>query len=117
MEVWLSKKSDHGIEQEKSEDSSSVEYYEHNVDNFVIEIVGQNWSSEVISFFLEDWEVGRVALNCHLYTDLLCQEMRDACWEGSESLDFPRFLCLECQSSSLVELSQQQSFSLTVDGL
>ena len=32
----------------------SVEYYEHNVDNLAIEVVGQKWSSEVISFFLED---------------------------------------------------------------
>ena len=41
-------------------------------------VVGQNWSSEVISLFLEDWEVGRVALSCHLSMDLSCQEMRDA---------------------------------------
>ena len=31
-----------------------MEYYEHNVDNLAIEIV----RSEVISLFLEDWEVG-----------------------------------------------------------
>ena len=49
-----------------SEDASSLEYYEHNVGNLAIEVVGQNWSSEVISLFLEDWEVGRVALSCHL---------------------------------------------------
>ena len=36
----------------------------------------QNWSSEAISLFLEDWEVERVALSCHLLMDLLCQEMR-----------------------------------------
>ena len=28
--------------------------------------------------------------------DLLCQEMRDACWKISESLGFPRSLCSEC---------------------
>ena len=47
-----------------SEDASSVEHYEHNVGNLALEVVGPNWSSEVISFFLEDWEVGRVALSC-----------------------------------------------------
>ena len=42
-------------------------YYEHDVDNFAIEVVLQNWSCEVTSLFLVDWEVGQV-----------CQEMRDA---------------------------------------
>ena len=27
-----------------------------------IEVVGQDWSSEVVALFLEDWELGRVAL-------------------------------------------------------
>ena len=42
-----------------------LEHYEHNVGNLAIEVVGQNWSGEVISLFLEDWEVGRVAPSCH----------------------------------------------------
>ena len=62
-----------------SEDASSLECYEHNVGNLAIEVVGQNWSSGVISLFLEDWEVGRLAVSCHLSMDLLCQEVRDAC--------------------------------------
>ena len=40
--------------------------------NLAIAVVGQNWSSEVISLFLEDCEVGRVASSCHLSMDLLC---------------------------------------------
>ena len=110
-------RSDDGLEEERGEDASSVEYYEHNVDNLAIEGHGQNWSSEVISLFLEDWEVGRVAFSCHWSVDLLCQEMRDAYRGSSESLDSPRSLCSECQSSSLVELSEQQSLFLTVDRL
>ena len=82
MEVWLPKKSSvwssHGVEWAGSEDASSLEYYEHNVGNLANEVAGQNWSREVISLFFEDWEVGRVALSCHLSMDLLCQEMRDA---------------------------------------
>ena len=70
--VW----SDDGLEEERGEDTSSVEYYEHNVDNLAIEVVGQ---SEVITLFLDIREVGPVALSCHLSMDLLCQEMRDAC--------------------------------------
>ena len=85
--------------------------------NFDIEVVGQNWSREEISLFLEDWRSGgRVALSCRLSMDLLCHEMRDACGENSESLDSPRSLCSECQRSSLVELPQQQSLSLTMEG-
>ena len=66
-----------------------MEHYEHNVGNLAIEVVGQNWSGEVISLYLEDWEVGRVAPSCHLSVDLLCQEMRDAC-DSSESLGSPK---------------------------
>ena len=55
-----------------------MENYEHNVGNLAVGVVGQNWSSEVISVFFEDWKVGRVASCCHLSMDLLCQEIRDA---------------------------------------
>ena len=72
--------------------TSSFEDYEHNVDNLAIEVVGQNWSGEVISVFLEDWEVGLVALSCHLSLDLLCQEMKNVCKGSSKSLDSPRSL-------------------------
>ena len=50
-----------------------------------------------------------MAFSCRLSMDLLCQEMRDASEESSESLGSPRSLCSECHRSSLVELSQQQS--------
>ena len=84
MGVWLPKKSPvwsgDGVEGKRSEGTSSLEYYEHNVGNLALEVVRQNWSTEVISLFLEDWKVGRVALSCHLAMDLPCQEMRDVCW-------------------------------------
>ena len=35
----------------------------------------------MVALFLEDWEPGRVAFSC--------QEMRDACWDSSESLGSP----------------------------
>ena len=37
--VW----SGDGFEGERSEETSSVEYHGHTVDNFAIEVVGQNW--------------------------------------------------------------------------
>ena len=54
------------FEGKRSEDTPSEQYCEHNVDNLAIEVVGQKWSSEVISLFLKDWGVGRVALSCPL---------------------------------------------------
>ena len=82
--VWLPKKSGlecDGFEGKRSEDTSSEEYSEQSVENLAVEVVGQNWSSQVISLFLDDWEVGQVALSCHSSMDLVCQELWDACWE------------------------------------
>ena len=43
-----------------------------------LECYRANWSGENVSFFLEDWELTRVALGCHIALDLLCQEMHEA---------------------------------------
>ena len=40
------------------------------------------WKEEVSS---------SAALSCHMTMDLLCQEMRGACWDSSESLGSPLF--------------------------
>ena len=69
--------------------SGGSEEYEHNIECQAIEVLGQDWSSEVVALFLEDWELGRVALSCYMAMDLLCQEMLDACWVSSESLGSP----------------------------
>ena len=58
----------------------------NNNECWAIEVIGQDWSSEVVALFLEDWDLGRVALSCHMAMDVLCQEMRDACWVSSESV-------------------------------
>ena len=39
---------------------------------------GQDQSGEKISLFLEDWELARVALSCHIALVMLCQEMHEA---------------------------------------
>ena len=65
--------------------SGGCEKTERNNECWVIEVIGQDWSSEVVALFLEDWELGRVALSCHTATDLLCQETRHECWVRSES--------------------------------
>ena len=56
----------------------------HNDECQAIEVIGQDWSSEVVALFLEDWELGRVTLSCYMAMDLLCQEMRNASWVSSE---------------------------------
>ena len=75
---WISSRS-------ASETSFGCEVYEHINECRAIEVIGQDWLSEVVPLFLEDW-VGRVALSCHMAMDLLCQDMSDACPYSSESL-------------------------------
>ena len=53
-----------------SETSLGCEVYEHNNECRATEVIGQDWSREVVALFLEDWELGRVALSCHMNMDL-----------------------------------------------
>ena len=62
-----------------SDTSLGCDHYEHNSACRAIEVIGQNWSSEVVALCLEEWELRRVALSCHLAMDLLRQETRMRC--------------------------------------
>ena len=105
MEIRLPKK--HGLEQLVLGDiSCGGENHEHNNECRATEVVGKDWSSEVVALFLEDWKLGRVALSCHMAMDFLCQEMRDA-WVSSESLGSSLSLCSQRQCCSFAEPSQQ----------
>ena len=73
------------------------------MESLALNVVGQNWSGEKVSLFLEDAELGRVALSCHVALDMLCQEMREA-W----------LLGCRCQEPTV---TASESLSLTVDGL
>ena len=44
-----------------SDTSCCGEEYEHNNECWAIEVTGQDWSSEVLALFLEDWELDRAA--------------------------------------------------------
>ena len=112
----------------ENESTSGFEVYEHNSECRALEVIGQEWSSEVVAFLPKDWELERVALSCHMAMDLLCQEMRDAGWDRSESLGSPRSMCLQCWEDSLAEewegrepgkstVTASESLSLTVHGL
>ena len=105
-----------------SETFFGCEECEHNNEFRAIEVIGQDWSSEVVALFLEDWELGRAALSCHMAMDLLCQQMRDACWDSSESLGSHYSLCSQCREGSLEvpgesTVAANRSLSLAVDGL
>ena len=58
--------------------SSDDEEVEHNVLNLFVDVVEQSSSGTQVESFLEDEELARTALSCHLSMDLLCQEMLDA---------------------------------------
>ena len=58
----------------RCETSLRSEVYEHNNECRAVEVIGQTWSSEVVALILDDWELGRVALSCHMTMDLLCQK-------------------------------------------
>ena len=98
--------------------SGDGDEYGHNNGCRAIGVIGQDWSSEVVALFLEDWELGRVAWSCHVAVDILCQEMRDACWVSSESLGFTPFHCSHSASEVLVRnRHSNKSLSLTVEAL
>ena len=52
---------------------SGSDFRAHNVKSLGLHVIGLNWSGEKISLFLEDWELGRVALSCHIALETLCQ--------------------------------------------
>ena len=62
----------------ESEGLSSYDFREHNVESIALHVIGLNWSGEKVSLFLEDWDLARVALGCHVALDMLCQEMHES---------------------------------------
>ena len=67
----------------ESEGTSSSDECEHNVESLALNAVGQNWSGDKISLFLEDWELARVALSCHIA--LQCAKAILSPWKGCDS--------------------------------
>ena len=82
MEIWLLKKSpDWNSDVDdwtESEGSSSFEERGHNVESLAREVIGQNWSGEMVSLYLEDWELAQVALSCHVALE---EKARSEPWE------------------------------------
>ena len=62
----------------RSENGSSVSSSssdENNVGNDALFVIGLHGSGDTIALFLQDWEVAKVALSCHIALDMLCQEL------------------------------------------
>ena len=53
---------------------------EGNVCNDALHVIGLYGSGEHIALFLQDWELAKVALSCHMAL-MLCEEMHEA-WRG-----------------------------------
>ena len=68
------------------------------MESIALNVIGQNWSGEKVSFFLEDLELARVALSCHTALDVLCLKMHEA-----------RLLGCRCQRGPLSQ--QEKPFS------
>ena len=62
--------------EEKS--ASSSDSREDNVCNDALHVIGLSGLGDKVSHFLEDWELARVALSCHIALDTLCQGMHEA---------------------------------------
>ena len=50
---------------------------EGNVCNDALHVIGLCGPGDKISQFLQDWELAKVALSCHMALDMLCQEMNN----------------------------------------
>ena len=85
------------------------EVYEHNRECRAIDVIEQDWSSEVVALFLEGWELGRSALSCHMAMDFPCQEMRDACGEDLRDAGSSPSLCSQCCEDSVGSLESPLS--------
>ena len=53
-----------------------------NVSNEALYVIGLHGSGDKIPRYLQDWEVAKVALSCHIALDMLCQEYTK--WKGDE---------------------------------
>ena len=90
---------------------SDDEEGEHNALNLFLDVVAQSSSGMPVGSFLEDEELARTALSCHLSMDLLCQEMSDA-WQSEYIGTFPFVLLREdsvLQTPGLQVLQQVQT--------
>ena len=59
----------------KGGSEASQDEHADNVSNEALYVIGLHGSGDKISRYLQDWEVAKVALSCHIAVDMLCQEL------------------------------------------
>ena len=59
----------------KDESEASEDDQTDNVSNEALYVIGLHGSADKVSDYLQDWEVAKVALSCHIALDMLCQEL------------------------------------------
>ena len=64
-------------ESDSSKNEQADSLSENNVGNGALFVIGLNGSGDVIAHVLQDWEVAKVALSCHIALDMLCEELHD----------------------------------------
>ena len=57
--------------------ASSSSSCEDNVGNGALCVIGLRGSGDTIALFVQDWEVAKVALSCHIALDVVCEEMHE----------------------------------------
>ena len=53
-------------------------FEDESVSSSALHVIGLQGPGDKVSLFLENWELARVALSCHIALDMLCQEMHEA---------------------------------------
>ena len=61
----------------EDESMSSSASREGNVCNEALHVMVLYGPGDKISLCLQDWELAKVALSCHMALDMLCQEMHE----------------------------------------
>ena len=59
----------------KGGSEASQDEHADNASNEALYVIGLHGSGDKISRYLQDWEVAKVALSCHIAVDMLCQEV------------------------------------------
>ena len=62
----------------EDESVSSCGSREDNLCIVALHVIGFSGPGGKISLFLQDWELAKLALSCHMALDMLCQEMHEA---------------------------------------
>ena len=60
---------------EAGESESCDSHQAGKVNTEALHVIGVHGSGDNITLFLQDWELAKVALSCHMALDILCQEM------------------------------------------